>query len=42
MISQGVHARHRQGFTVGEGFSGTGDCVPELVRAGLALIGGRR
>ncbi|WP_432066245.1 phosphotransferase family protein [Streptomyces sp. C10-9-1] len=42
VIAEGVHARHLQGVTVGEGFAGAGRSVPELVRAGLARLGRRQ
>ncbi|ADI11775.1 putative acyl-CoA dehydrogenase [Streptomyces bingchenggensis BCW-1] len=42
VIAEGVYARHLQGVTVGEGFAGAGASVPELVKAGLALLGRRR
>lgn len=42
VIAEGVHARHLQGATVGEGSAGAGDSVPERVRAGLAQLGDSR
>ncbi|MEU6371557.1 phosphotransferase family protein [Streptomyces sp. NPDC046909] len=42
VIAEGVHARHLEGVTVGEGFAGAGESVPRLVKAGLALMGRRR
>ncbi|MGC9538908.1 phosphotransferase family protein [Streptomyces sp. UG1] len=42
VIAEGVHARHRQGVTVGEGFAGAADSVPELVLAGLSVLGRAR
>ncbi|MGW6904750.1 TetR family transcriptional regulator [Streptomyces sp. NPDC054940] len=42
VIAEGVHSRHQQGVTVGDGFAGAGASVPRLVRAGLALLGRRR
>ncbi|MFC4469819.1 phosphotransferase family protein [Streptomyces xiangluensis] len=41
VIAEGVHARHLQGVTVGEGFAGACSSVPELVWAGLAFLGRR-
>ncbi len=35
IILEGIHARYLQGKTVGEGFGGIGDLVPELVEAAL-------
>ncbi|MGW0949710.1 phosphotransferase, partial [Streptomyces sp. NPDC002623] len=39
VFAEGVYSRHLQGVTVGDGFAGAGTSVPELVRAGLALVG---
>ncbi|MGW0580493.1 phosphotransferase [Streptomyces sp. NPDC002920] len=39
VIAEGVYSRHLQGVTVGDGFAEAGTSVPELVRAGLALVG---
>lgn len=35
VILEGIHYRHSQGKTLGEGFSGIGNLVPPLVQAGL-------
>jgi aminoglycoside phosphotransferase (APT) family kinase protein len=39
VISEGVHARHLHGVTVGPGFAGAGASVPALLDAGLAVLG---
>jgi aminoglycoside phosphotransferase (APT) family kinase protein len=38
VILEGIHYRHVQGLTVGEGFDRIGALVPEIVRRGLAAI----
>ncbi|SEP44697.1 phosphotransferase family protein [Amycolatopsis saalfeldensis] len=38
VIAEGIHARYRQGLTVGEGFETVGAAVPRLVEAGLAVV----
>jgi aminoglycoside phosphotransferase (APT) family kinase protein len=38
VIAEGIHARYRQGLTVGEGFETVGAAVPRLVEAGLAAV----
>jgi aminoglycoside phosphotransferase (APT) family kinase protein len=38
VIAEGIHARHVQGHTVGEGFDLVGTAVPELAAAGLAAV----
>ena len=35
VIAEGIHARHLQGLTLGEGFETVGAAVPRLVAAGL-------
>jgi aminoglycoside phosphotransferase (APT) family kinase protein len=40
IIFEGIHRRHTLGQTVGEGFEGLGDEVPQLVDAGLASVRG--
>lgn len=41
VIAEGIHARHRQGLTVGKGFETVGDAVPRLVAAGLRALSDR-
>ncbi|NUU21503.1 MAG: phosphotransferase family protein [Streptomycetaceae bacterium] len=41
VIAEGIHARHRQGLTVGEGFETVGLAVPRLVAAGLRALNGK-
>jgi aminoglycoside phosphotransferase (APT) family kinase protein len=41
VIAEGIHARHQQGLTVGEGFETVGSAVPQLVDAGLRALNGR-
>ena len=38
VICEGIHYRHAQGLTVGEGFDQIGTLVPEIVRRGLAAL----
>ena len=38
VICEGIHYRHVQGLTVGDGFEQIGALVPELVRRGLAAL----
>lgn len=38
-ILEGIHHRHVNGQTVGDGFEGIGDCVAELIDSGLAALG---
>jgi aminoglycoside phosphotransferase (APT) family kinase protein len=38
VICEGIHYRHVQGLTVGEGFDQIGALVPEIVRRGLAAL----
>lgn len=38
VIAAGIHARHRAGQTVGEGFETVGDAVPQLLAAGLRAL----
>jgi aminoglycoside phosphotransferase (APT) family kinase protein len=40
VICEGIHYRHVQGLTVGEGFDRIGALVPEIVRRGLAALEG--
>lgn len=40
VIAEGIHARHRAGKTVGDGFETVGQAVPELLAAGLRACGG--
>ena len=39
MICEGIHYRHVQGLTVGEGFDRIGALVPAIVGRGLAALG---
>lgn len=39
VILEGIHFRHQQGLTVGEGFESIGAMVPQLVERGLAHLG---
>nr|WP_221475424.1 phosphotransferase family protein [Sphaerisporangium rubeum] len=39
VVAEGIHARHRQGLTVGEGFGTVGAAVPRLAAAGLHALG---
>ena len=41
VIAEGIHARHVQGHTVGEGFETVGGAVPALAAAGLAVLAGQ-
>ena len=38
VICEGIHYRHVQGLTVGEGFDQIGGMVPEMVRRGLVAL----
>jgi aminoglycoside phosphotransferase (APT) family kinase protein len=38
IIAAGIHARHVQGHTVGDGFEGAGTAVAPLAAAGLAAL----
>jgi aminoglycoside phosphotransferase (APT) family kinase protein len=38
IIAEGIHARHRAGQTVGDGFGTVGSAVPGLLAAGLDLL----
>ncbi|MET8852721.1 phosphotransferase family protein [Amycolatopsis sp. NPDC004625] len=38
VIAEGIHARHRAGHSVGDGYDGVGPAVPRLVEAGLDLL----
>ncbi len=38
VIAEGIHARHRAGDTVGEGFESVGSAVPQLAAAGLRAL----
>ena len=38
VIAEGIHARHRAGQTVGDGFGTVGSAVPGLLAAGLDLL----
>jgi aminoglycoside phosphotransferase (APT) family kinase protein len=38
VIAEGIHARHVQGLTVGQGFETVGDAVPLLAAAGLRAL----
>lgn len=38
VIAEGIHARHVQGLTVGEGFETVGEAVPSLAAEGLRTI----
>ncbi|MEV3974339.1 phosphotransferase family protein [Streptomyces sp. NPDC050698] len=40
VILEGIHFRHQQGLTVGEGFEEIGAMVPQLVQRGLAHLRG--
>jgi aminoglycoside phosphotransferase (APT) family kinase protein len=40
VILEGIHFRHQQGLTVGDGFESIGPMVPELVARGLAHLHG--
>lgn len=40
VISEGIHYRHLNGQTVGEGFETLGDTVEPLLRAGIAVLQG--
>ena len=42
IIAAGIHARHVQGHTVGEGFDAAGTAVAPLAAAGLAALRDRR
>jgi aminoglycoside phosphotransferase (APT) family kinase protein len=39
VISEGIHARYRQGKTVGEGFETFGPAVPALIERAAAVLG---
>ena len=41
VILEGIHYRHVQGLTVGEGFDQIGALVPEIVQRGVAALGTR-
>lgn len=41
VIAEGIHARFRQGLTVGEGFETVGQAVPLLAAAGLRALDGK-
>lgn len=41
VIAEGIHARHRQGLTLGEGFETVGRAVPMLAAAGLRAMNDR-
>ncbi|MEV7731740.1 phosphotransferase family protein [Streptomyces sp. NPDC088921] len=41
VIAEGIHARHQQGLTVGEGFETVGQAVPLLAAAGLRAMSGK-
>ncbi|MFC8102703.1 phosphotransferase family protein [Streptomyces sp. NPDC057363] len=41
VIAEGIHARHQQGLTVGDGFETVGLAVPRLVAGGLRALNGR-
>ena len=38
VICEGIHFRHVQGLTVGEGFDQIGAMVPELVQRALGIL----
>jgi len=38
VIAEGIHARHRAGQAVGDGYDGVGAAVPGLIDAGLDLL----
>jgi hypothetical protein len=38
VILEGIHFRHAQGQTVGEGFDSVGNAVEPILAAGLAAI----
>ncbi|WP_244885661.1 phosphotransferase family protein [Amycolatopsis vancoresmycina] len=38
VIAEGIHARHRAGQSVGDGYDDVGPAVPRLVEAGLDLL----
>jgi aminoglycoside phosphotransferase (APT) family kinase protein len=38
VIAEGIHARHLQGLTLGEGFETVGQAVPQLAAAGLRAL----
>jgi len=38
VICEGIHARHSQGLTIGDGFDGIGAMVPALIERGHAAI----
>lgn len=38
VIAEGIHARHVQGLTVGQGFETVGEAVPSLAAAGLSSV----
>ena len=39
VICEGIHYRHVNGLTVGDGFDKIGAMVPDLVQRGLAALG---
>jgi len=41
VIAEGIHSRHLQGLTLGEGFETVGEAVPRLVAAGLRASTGK-
>ncbi|MER6977566.1 phosphotransferase family protein [Streptomyces carpinensis] len=41
VIAEGIHARHRQGLTLGDGFETVGQAVPLLAAAGLRALKGK-
>ncbi|NUP34931.1 MAG: phosphotransferase family protein [Streptomycetaceae bacterium] len=41
VIAEGIHARHQQGLTVGDGFETVGRAVPPLAAAGLRALDGK-
>jgi aminoglycoside phosphotransferase (APT) family kinase protein len=38
VILEGIHFRHRNGHTVGEGFDGIGDAIEPLLAAGVTAV----
>ncbi|WP_406724527.1 phosphotransferase family protein [Streptomyces sp. GD-15H] len=41
VIAEGIHARHQQGLTVGDGFETVGQAVPLLAASGLRAMNGK-
>ncbi|MGI5143094.1 MULTISPECIES: phosphotransferase family protein [unclassified Streptomyces] len=41
VIAEGIHARHRKGLTLGDGFETVGQAVPLLAAAGLRALKGK-